>query len=196
MQAHVQAEQEGPAANADSPVIRIWAEGIDVSQGAAAMTKELLDKFRARISRALQSDLYDVPLTDRDGKTRTFASLKGKTTLINLWYTSCGPCRAELPYLQKLHERIKDRGDMQVVTLNVDQNEDVVRPFLDENRYTFPVLFAWSIASWVDGVAAPSTWILDAGGIIRVEDTGFGGDGEQWLKRALAQMESVRSNGP
>jgi len=85
---------------------------------------------------------------------------------------------------------------MQVVTLNVDKDEELVRPFLDENRYTFPVLFAGSIAHLADGIIAPSTWILDSGGTIRMEDTGFGGDGEQWLKRTLAQMESVRSNGP
>ena len=195
-QSPVQADQEGPASNAAPPVTRIWAERDGGSQGADSMAKDLLDRFRAHISRAMQSDLYDVPFMGQDGKTRTFASLKGRTTLINLWYTSCGPCRAELPYLQKLYEQIKDRGDMQVVTLNVDSNEEVVRPFLDENRYTFPVLFAWSVARSVDGILAPSTWIMDAGGTIRVEDAGFAGDGEQWLKRTLAQMESVRSNGP
>jgi thiol-disulfide isomerase/thioredoxin len=196
-QAYVPVEQEWSTANTAPPVARIWAERDGGSQDSAAEVKETLDKLRAYISRALQSDLYGIARTDQGGKTWTFASLKGKTTLINLWFTSCGPCRAELPYLQKLYDQIKDRSDMQVVTLNVDPNEGVVKPFLDENQYTFPVLLVarsfWDSGEWI---IAPSTWILDAGGIIRVEDVGFAGDGEQWLKRTLAQMESVRSNGP
>ncbi len=83
---------------------------------------------------------------------------------------------------------------MQVITLNVDRHADVARKFLRDNRYTLPVLFASSLTldAWI---VAPANWIVDAGGIIRLEDMGFEGDGDEWVKRTLAQMESVHVAG-
>jgi hypothetical protein len=42
--------------------------------------------------------------------------------------------------MQKLHERLKDRKDVQVVTFNVDDNVGLVAPFMTEHKYTFPVI--------------------------------------------------------
>jgi thiol-disulfide isomerase/thioredoxin len=132
-------------------------------------------------------------LSDQSGKTWTLASLKGKTTLINVWATWCGPCREELPHLQQLYEQIKSRGDVQVITLNVDENQSLVEPYLKENKYTFPSLFAKSFVDGFSGpIPIPTTWTSDALGTIRLEALGFGGDGSQWVTRTLKQMESIR----
>jgi thiol-disulfide isomerase/thioredoxin len=113
--------------------------------------------------------------------------------LINVWATWCGPCRAELPRLQELYEQVKNRSDIQVITLNVDENQSLVQPYLKENKYTFPSLFA---RSFVDGFAGPigipTTWTSDAMGTIRLQARGFEGDGSQWVTRTLKQMESIR----
>jgi thiol-disulfide isomerase/thioredoxin len=192
--ADIDTEQESSAANTAPTLARIWAERSGGSQANTAMEK-VLDNLREAISRALTPDHNTIGLTDQNSKTWTLADLKGKTTLVNLWFTSCGPCRLELPYLERIHKQIKDRGVMQVVTVNVDRDADVARRFLNDNHYTIPVVFAWSIAQSADGIVAPATWILDARGIARLEDVGFEGDGELWVKRTLAQMESVRSSG-
>jgi thiol-disulfide isomerase/thioredoxin len=78
-------------------------------------------------------------LTDLSGRVWTLADLKGKTTLINFWATWCGPCVAEMPYLEKLHQRLKDQARVQVLTLNVDENAGVLAPFLRTPNYSFPV---------------------------------------------------------
>src|SRR5438552_18915040 len=44
-----------------------------------------------------------------DGQTLTPESLKGKVVLLNFFATWCGPCNAEMPHLQKLYERFKDK---------------------------------------------------------------------------------------
>jgi thiol-disulfide isomerase/thioredoxin len=188
-------EQESNSAKPAPPVARIWAERHDGSQANTEFVEKVLDDLRGAISRALASDRGKVGLTDQNGKTWTLAELKGKTTLMNLWFTSCGPCRSEMPFLEKLQMHVKDRSDMQVVTINVDRDADVARRFFNDNHYRFPVLFAWSVALAADGTVAPANWILDDGGITRVEDIGFASDGDQWVKRTLAQMESVRSSG-
>lgn len=54
--------------------------------------------------------------TSPDGKPLTLASFAGKPVLLNLWATWCGPCKAEMPTLDK----IAGQGKVQVVTVSQD----------------------------------------------------------------------------
>ena len=54
--------------------------------------------------------------TGPDGKPLTLASFAGKPVLLNLWATWCGPCKAEMPTLDK----IAGQGKVQVVTVSQD----------------------------------------------------------------------------
>jgi thiol-disulfide isomerase/thioredoxin len=136
---------------------------------------------------------YFCEAPEQNGKDWTLARLKGKTTLINVWATWCGPCRSELPLIQKLSEKIKDRRDIQVIALNVDENTNLVVPFLKENGLSFPSLTA---KSFVDGFAGhigiPTTWVSDATGTICLETVGFSGSSSDWVAQTLKQIESVR----
>jgi thiol-disulfide isomerase/thioredoxin len=129
-------------------------------------------------------------LKDMEGKTWTLANIKGKATLINLWATWCGPCRDELPYLQKLYNRTQERSDVQVITLNMDDNPGLIEPFLKQNKYTFPVLLAkdYADASFkIQGI--PTNYITDSAATIRLEYLGFGGSGDDWIGKMLASLE-------
>jgi thiol-disulfide isomerase/thioredoxin len=119
--------------------------------------------------------------------------VKGKTTLINVWATWCGPCRQELPHLQKLHDQVKEREDVQVITLNVDDNLGLIEPYLTENKFTFPVLLAKSFVDGFTGpIPIPTNWIANRSGALELEAVGFGGDGEEWIKQTLEQVETIR----
>ncbi len=133
-------------------------------------------------------------VTDQNGKTWSLDNLKGKTTLINVWATWCAPCQKELPFLQQLYEQVKDRKDIQIITLNIDQDQSLVGPFLQKNKFSFPALFAASfVKEFAGSIGIPTTWISDATGTIRSEMLGFGGDGQDWIPQTLKQIESVRT---
>jgi len=133
-------------------------------------------------------------LADQNNRTWTLDNLKGKTTLINVWATWCGPCRQELPHLQKLYEQIKDRSDIQIITLNIDEDMSLVEPYLKSNKFTFPSLYSKPfVDKFAGSIGIPTTWISDALGTIRFESLGFGGDGTDWGPRTLNQIESVGS---
>jgi len=145
----------------------------------------------------MNSTIPELSLTDQAGKTWTLARIKGKTTMINVWATWCGPCRSELPCVQKLYDKIKAREDVQVITLNADDNIGLVEPFLTENKYAFPVLTAKSfVDGFVGPIGIPTNWISDRNGSIRLEALGFGGNGEEWIKNTLEQVEKVRDGRP
>jgi thiol-disulfide isomerase/thioredoxin len=104
------------------PAWQAWLESIRT----VPMPRPAAAPQASSVSRAIP----DFKLSDQNGKTWTLASLKGKATLISVWATWCGPCREELPHLQKLYEQVKNRDDIQVITLNVDEDLSLVEPFL------------------------------------------------------------------
>lgn len=76
----------------------------------------------------------DVSFNDPDGKPTTLAAFKGKPVLVNLWATWCGPCVVEMPTLDALAAREKDR--LVVLTVSQDmQNLDSIKPFFAQKGY-------------------------------------------------------------
>jgi thiol-disulfide isomerase/thioredoxin len=141
----------------------------------------------------LDKPLPDFRISDAGGKTWSLADLKGKVTLVNLWATWCGPCKAELPYLQKLFDKVHERQDVQVVTLNTDDNPGLILPFLHETKYTFPVLPAPGyVNKLVPELSIPRNWIVDADGVLRLEHVGFGSGGDKWVDDTIAALEKTR----
>jgi thiol-disulfide isomerase/thioredoxin len=75
-----------------------------------------------------------------DGKLLTKDSLKNKVVFLNMWATWCGPCRAEMPTIQSLHDGIKN-DNIVFVMLAIDRvdPERKVKNYIAKSNYTFPV---------------------------------------------------------
>ena len=137
----------------------------------------------------------DFELSDMSGRTWKLKELGGKTLLINLWATWCGPCRAELPHLEKFYEKVKDRKDIQILTFDLDEDLGVVAPYLKEKGYTFPVLPAFStVVSLLDGFDIPQTWLVDPQGVWLSKQIGFsGGSDADFEKEMLRRLDSTKA---
>lgn len=62
--------------------------------------------------------------TDKTGKKYSNDDLLGKVIYIDIWATWCGPCLAELPFLESLQEKFKNDKNIVFVSISIDQNKD------------------------------------------------------------------------
>ena len=70
-------------------------------------------------------------LADMDGETFTLESARGKWVFLHFWASWCGPCREEMPAIQKMQEQFKD-DQWVMVLVNTAENEDTIFSFLGE----------------------------------------------------------------
>ena len=73
---------------------------------------------------------------DQFGKTLSLSELKGKIILLNFWATWCGPCRHELPYIQKIWERHHNEG-LVVIGINLDHDPEKFREFAEKESFSY-----------------------------------------------------------
>ena len=95
------------------------------------------------------------------------SDLKGKVILLNFWATWCKPCVEEMPAFPKLMEKYGD--DLALVTVNVGEDEETIREFLDKNSYSDLTVFLdedYAISDLYPSDGIPYTIIIDREGVI------------------------------
>jgi thiol-disulfide isomerase/thioredoxin len=94
------------------------------------------DRDRQAIA-AIGQPAPDFTMVLEDGRGVPLRALQGKPVLINFWATWCPPCRAEMPDLVALHN---ENPDLQLVSVNVGETQDVVERFSEAFDMTMPVV--------------------------------------------------------
>lgn len=173
----------------------LWKEMGGTETAWAVWSKPSADKTQEAGDARWEKPKQQLPafdLADLSGQSWTLKKLEGKSLLINIWATWCGPCNAELPQLEKLYEKMKDRADVQILSFNVDEELGLVEPFMKEKGYKFPVLPAYNLVRNVlNTVGIPQNWVLDSRGAWRWTQIGFGGPTD-WVDDMIQRLESVK----
>ena len=129
---------------------------LDDPQFAAAFAKLEADDQRRREA--------DFTLADLQGVQHALKDLRGKVVLVNFWATWCPPCRKELPDLEALYTRFKDRG--LVILAISDEDAGKVKPFIAARDIQFPILLypgrKVNELFQIEGI--PKSFVYDRGG--------------------------------
>jgi len=109
-----------------------------------------------------------LPVQDLRNQPASIKPSPDKLLMINVWATWCGPCRHEMPSLQRLAQQLgEDR--LELVGLSVDMDEHVVREYLIENKINFPSFLDRDLSE-VNGVLGmrmfPSTFFISPDGTL------------------------------
>jgi peroxiredoxin len=116
----------------------------------------------------------DFTLKSLEGTNLRLEEYRGQVVLINFWASWCGPCRQEMPVLDRLHQRYEDTG-FAVLGINVEGEEGPARDLLAKVPVTFPVLIdaGQTVSELYDLEAMPSTVVIDRDGIVRYLHRGY-----------------------
>lgn len=117
----------------------------------------------------------DFELVKLSGETIKLSDYKGKKVMLNFWASWCGPCRAEMPDMQELHE--EGREDLVILAVNAthtEQSESGPANFVSEYGLTFPILIdeAGRVNETYQVIALPTTYFIDSEGKIADKFTG------------------------
>lgn len=114
---------------------------------------------------------FTLPLLS--GGTMALKDLRGKPIVVHFWTTWCQPCKYELPLLEKFYREHKARG-LVVLGITVDASADVVRNYLAERDYTFPVLLDpdYAVADQFRLRGLPGTFIVGRDSFIKARGHG------------------------
>ncbi|MGH7232299.1 MAG: TlpA family protein disulfide reductase [Nitrospiraceae bacterium] len=104
-------------------------------------------------------------LPTMDGRTIDSTDLRGKVVLINFWATWCGPCKEEMPAMDRLREAFP-ATDFALLAVTADQQQQAITTFAKGLGLSFPILLDETkdvtVAFGVRGL--PTTVIIDRQG--------------------------------
>jgi thiol-disulfide isomerase/thioredoxin len=106
----------------------------------------------------------DFTMLDKEGNEVTLASFFGKPIILNFWASWCGPCKMEMPEIQKFYEQYGE--EIHFLLVSVDESLDTAKTFITDSGYTFPVYFdTTSMGGYLYGASSiPLTYFIDAQG--------------------------------
>jgi thiol-disulfide isomerase/thioredoxin len=112
---------------------------------------------------------------DLADRTVSLSDLKGRVVLINVWATWCAPCRKEMPVLQALEAKYKDRG-LTTIGVSVDEANarEAVRRLVRDAGLTYAI---WldpqnKAQSVFEASALPKTVLIDRSGRVTWSSVG------------------------
>jgi thiol-disulfide isomerase/thioredoxin len=123
---------------------------------------------------------------------------RGKILVLNFWATWCGPCRAMEPHFDRIAQRYAGRNDVLFYSLNCDDDEALVIPYLEGEKPKATALFADGLDKFLQVYSFPTTLIMDRAGKISFRTEGFDYESvEKLLTEAIERtIQSAATTSP
>jgi thiol-disulfide isomerase/thioredoxin len=137
---------------------------------------------------------FALPKLSAEGKAGARMSLeqhKGKVVLLDFWGTYCGPCKQQMPALQRIYDDLP-RDQFEILSINIDGSPPPerlreVHAFIQRGGYTFPVVLDDGTASYEYQVARiPTLVLIGPDGKVSYRHTGL--SAEQDLKARVQKL--------
>ncbi len=119
------------------------------------------------------SDPLQFKLSKLSGGEVRLSDYKGKVIVTNFWATWCGPCRIEMPELEKAMEKYKDDRDVVFLAINTDDDRNYVEPYIKGQKIKLPVVYANNLDAEYRITSIPTTIVFDRQGQVSFRQAGY-----------------------
>ncbi|MEP6768103.1 MAG: TlpA disulfide reductase family protein [Acidobacteriota bacterium] len=127
----------------------------------------------------------DLEFAGAEGGAVRLSQLKGNVVLVNVWATWCGPCRLELPVVQRMYDRYSDRNFV-VVAVNIDADRKRIEPFMKRYNISLPIYYASpEDAGQMTALGIPSTFLIGPDRTLLDNQVGYSAEVEGKWKQII-----------
>ena len=131
-------------------------------------------RLRQNDPNAQAGNVLDFTISGLDGAKLPIASLKGKAVVFDFWATWCGPCRMQHPLYEQVKQRFHDSPDVVFLSIDTDDERELVKPFLQQNRWDEQhVYFEDGLSRVLAITSMPTTIVLNRRGEVVSRMNGF-----------------------
>jgi thiol-disulfide isomerase/thioredoxin len=145
----------------------------DKDKALAAEDKPDTPEYNKGLTDPLQFSMRRV---DGNGVVK-MTETHGKIVILNFWTTWCTYCRSMESMLAEVRKKFAGRDDVMSVSVNADENEGLVAPFLKEQKLDGTLVFSDGVDQALHVVSIPTIIVLDRAGKIAYRSQGFAPDG-------------------
>jgi peroxiredoxin len=161
----------------------------DLSRALAALGLAALALPCAQAAVEPSAQAPDFTLRRMGGANLRLAEQRGQVVMVNFWATWCGPCRQEMPHLNRLYEKYRAAG-FQLLGVNVDDDPAKAVELAGQLALKFPVLLDTDkrVTRSYDLSAMPATVLIDRDGRVRHLHRGYRAGVEQAYEQQLRAL--------
>jgi peroxiredoxin len=122
----------------------------------------------------LSSLAPDFTLRTAEGRNLRLQEQRGQVVLVNFWATWCGPCKVEMPHLNRLYDKYRSSG-FTLLGVNIDEDPRLATALATRMGLKFPVLLDGdkTVSRRYDLGSMPATVLIDRDGRVRYLHRGY-----------------------
>jgi peroxiredoxin len=109
----------------------------------------------------------DFTVKDETGKVHKLSDYRGNVVFLNFWYTTCEPCIKEMPDMEVVHQKFRDRK-FKMLPVSVDTNFEDVTRFYNAYDLSMPMFLdpGKQVAERYNVYKFPETYVIDGNGVV------------------------------
>ncbi len=131
----------------------------------------------------------DFTLRTLAGSNLRLQEQRGQVVLVNFWATWCGPCRQEMPHLNRIADKYRGAG-LVMLGVNIDNDVQIAAEVASKLGVKFPVLLDTDkkVSRLYDLSSMPSTLVIDRSGRVRYLHKGYQSGYEDQYDRQIRDL--------
>ncbi|MBC8088856.1 MAG: TlpA family protein disulfide reductase [Phycisphaerae bacterium] len=168
---------------------------VAVMAGALRVGSYVLRDELRQIAVGSKAPDFTAKTIDVSPVTKTLENYKGEVILLNVWTTTCPPCRQEMPNMEKLYSDYKSKG-LKIVAVSVDPPgmEQAIRDFKKEFNLSFDILYdaSGAIEQSYQTTGWPESFVIARDGTIHKKWIGEDNWNSQGNRRLFEQLLAAK----